>query len=437
MKDFIVEHYWQGLALIGLCTILFILAALFTSLTEESVEIASSAPVPVGSAEFKRAVEGIANASARPATGPITTFNDGTDFLADLLREFDQAERSITITNYIFREGVMAGAVLDALTRAAKRGVLVRLLLDDHGASHAPEDKLEALQAAGGAIARFRPVSFRTITRVYRRTHVRAIAVDGKTGYFGGLAFNDEWLGSGLAPGEWRDLMFKVSGPMARAVQDQFGSLWRQTDGEILAGEAFYPNGPAEQARSTSQGQAWYVPLLHAPAPDISSDLLDLIWLTIAGARDHIYLATPYLTPPDEIVQALAEAVQRGVAVEVLVPGPYTDTKLVQSATRSYYEELLDAGVKVYEYQPGRFHEKFLTADGEWSLVGSANMDNRSATLNVENVFGIEDPAFAHTLEQEFAFGKAHALERTRENFRPTIFKKLYYHLIALFAKQF
>jgi cardiolipin synthase len=276
------------------------------------------------------------------------------------------------------------------------------------------------------------------MTRLHRRTHVRAIAVDGSIGYVGGLAFQDEWLGEGLAPENWRDLMFKVRGTMASAVVDQFNSLWRQTDGEILAGEAFYPTEPAEQTSSTSEGEGpWFVPLLHAPAPDISSDLLDLIWLTIAGARDHIYLATPYLTPPDEIVQALAEAVQRGVAVEVLVPGPYTDTKLVQSATRSYYQKLLDAGVRIYEYQPGRFHAKFLTADGEWSLIGSANMDNRSATLNVENVFGLEDKAFAATLEAEFATDRARAVEVTHTTFHPSPLKQAYYRLVALFTKQF
>lgn len=425
------------LVILGAATLVFTLAALFTSFSERTLTVSSSAPIAVGSVEFRRAVEGVAG-SARPVEGEIEMFNDGSAFLEDLLNEIKGAKHSVTITNYIFHEGTMTDEVFDALRAAAERGVLVRLLLDDHGANSAPEDKIDAIEAAGGKVARFRPVSLRTLTRIHRRTHVRAIVIDGLTGYTGGLAFNDEWLGDGTSEKEWRDLMFKYDGAMARATQDQFNGLWRQTEGEILAGEDFYPSLPVGQASSTSGKQdSYFISLLHAPAPDISADLLDLVWLTLSGAQDHILLATSYLAPPPAIMDALKAAAARGVKVELLVPGPYTDTALVQSAGRTYYEDLLKAGVKIYEYQPGRFHSKFLTVDGEWSLIGSANMDNRSATLNVENIFGIEDKAFAQTLEGEFAWGKEHSEEKTLANFHPNIFKKIYYRAVALFTKQF
>lgn len=262
---------------------------------------------------------------------------------------------------------------------------------------------------------------------------MRTIVIDGTTGYIGGLAFQDEWLGDGKGAEEWRDMMFKFEGNGARAIQNQFNSLWRQTDGEILSGKVFYPDAsPSEEISPDS----YFIPLLHTPAPDVSADLLDLIWLSITGAQSYIHLATPYLTPPDEIIEALSQAVARGVEVTILVPGPYTDNKVVQSATRSYYEVLLQAGVRIYEYQPGRFHSKWLTADGHWSLIGSPNMDNRSATLNVENVFGIEDETLAMALEKEFAENVADSREILQEEWHPNIFKKIYYRIMALFTKQ-
>lgn len=433
MGEFIAEHYLKVLVIIGLLTILFILAALFTSLTEEAIEVSATEKPALDTPEFRRAVESIAG-SARPLDSGIEVFADGNLFLADLITEIEGAERSVTITNYIFHEGEMTDKVFGALRAAAERGIAVRLLLDDHGANSAPKEKIEAIEQAGGRTERFRPVSFRTLTRIHRRTHVRAIVIDGVTGYAGGLAFQDEWMGDGMGEKEWRDLMFKFGGSLARATQDHFNALWRQTDGEILTGTAFYPPLPSP---SEAKLGSYFISLLHAPAPDVSADLLDMIWLTISGAEERILLATPYLTPPEEIVLALKEAVLRGVIVEILVPGPHTDTKIIQSATRSYYEDLLEAGVKIYEYQPGRFHEKFLTADSHWSLIGSANMDNRSASLNVENVFGIEDKAFAGELEKEFAFGKEHAHQITAENFRPSLLKRAWYRTIALFTKQF
>jgi len=422
-----------GLASFALLTLLFIVMSLFTSLTEPSLNVSSTSRAKLGTLDFRTTVESLTGSTALSHNDSIEMFTDGSLFLEDLLEEIVSSTQSVTITNYIFTEGEMTNRTFDALIARAKEGVAIRLLLDAHGASKAPEDKLLELEKSGGKVARFRPVNFRTLTRIHRRTHVRAIVIDGKSGYTGGMAFQDEWLGDGVGEKEWRDAMFKYRGPLARATQNHFNALWRQTDGEILSGPKFYPRSEVSE---TGSPDLYFISLFHAPAPDVSADLLDLIWLTITGAEERILLSTPYLTPPEEILKALREAVKRGVVVEVLVPGPHTDTRLIQSATRSYYQDLLEAGVKIYEYQAGRFHEKFLVADSHWSLIGSANMDNRSASLNVENVFGIEDRDLAEKLEKEFATNKLLSLERTTENFQPNIFKKTYYRVIALFTKQ-
>jgi len=441
-----------------------VLATLFTSLTETDPDIASTVPLELGTPEFAAAVAGVTRSPGLPVDSEITLFNDGNEFLTDLLAEIAAAERSVTITNYIFEEGRMTGAIVDALTAAAGRGVEVRLLRDGNGAKHAPEDKLDALVAAGGRVETFRPLSFRSIMRFHKRNHVRAIVVDGLVGYTGGLAFDDDWLGQGMEPDQWRDAMFKYGGALARATQDQFNALWRQTDGEILTGPDFYPtagaagaahhdasarseNGAVDStlvaadssvaAPAESEPSSWFVPLFHSPVPDLSADLYDLIWLSITAARDHIYIATPYMVPDDDILDALMDAARRGVRVEVLMPGPYTDAKPIQAATRARYDELLEAGLSIFEYQPGRFHQKTLTVDGRWSLIGSANMDNRSAGLNVENVFAIEDRGLAAALEAEFALGKSLAKAITREGWDPNPLQILYHNAARVFAKQY
>lgn len=422
------------LILIGLITIFFVLATLFTSLTEKSLNITSISSVKLGTADFRNAIESITGSTARPVDSDIEIFNDGSLFLADLIKEINSAKHSVTITNYIFYKGEMTNTLFDALSAKAKEGISVRLLMDAHGSSKAPDDKIKEMKDAGVKVEMFRPTNIRTLTRIYRRSHVRAIAIDGKVGYIGGVAFQDEWAGDGTSGKMWRDLMFKFHSSLAQATQDQFNGLWRSTTGEILNGKDFYPT--LESIPLENPGP-YFVSLLHTPAPDVSADLLDIIWLTINGAQDHIYLATAYLTPPREILEALEVAVKRGVTVELAVPGPNTDSKIIQSATRSYYEKLLGAGVHIYEYQPGRFHEKFITADGHWSLIGSANMDNRSAALNVENVFGIENQKLAQNLEKEFQFNKDNSKEILKEDWHPNIFKRVYYLTTTLFVKQF
>ena len=459
------------LSAVGAVTIVLVLAHLFTSFTERDPALSSTTPLELGTPDFAAAMESITRSPRQEVEGEIAIFNDGTAFLDDLLSEIGRAQRSVTITNYIFEEGRMTGAILDALTEAAARGVEVRLLRDGNGSKHAPEDKLNALVAAGGQATAFRPFGIRSFLRFHRRSHVRAIVVDGEIGYTGGLAFDDQWLGSGSEPEQWRDVMFKFGGSLARATQDQFNALWRQTDGEILSGPDFFPTAGAPldvpsgdsagahhgaPARELSSADttaelaapgaltevdgppsSWFVGLFHSPMPDLSSDLYDMMWLSIAAARDRILVATPYMVPVDDILDALMDAARRGVRVEVLMPGPYTDAKPIQAATRARYDDLLAAGIRIYEYQPGHFHEKTLTVDGRWSMIGSANMDNRSATLNVENVFGVEDPALAAALEQEFELAEAKSIEITAESWDPNPLERAWHNLARIFAKQY
>jgi cardiolipin synthase len=368
----------------------------------------------------------------------IEILNNGDEFLSDFLNEINNAQKSVTITNYIFKKGKMMNSIFDALTLKAKEGVNVRVLLDGKGALDRPKDKVKALQDAGGKVETFRPINLRNIIRIHKRNHVRAMAIDGKIAYTGGLPFSDEWLGDGTGGKKyWRDIMFKVNGMPARSIQNMFNTLWRQTTGEILAGEDYYPTLPPTIISDEDCAKSCFTSLFHAPSPDLEKDLSQLIWLSIVGSKEHIYMETPYLLPDKNIFNALKEKARQGVDVRILVPGPYIDSKIVQIASKSYYSEALDSGIKIYEYQSAGFHSKVFTADGHWSIIGSPNLDNRSSTLNVEGILLIEDETFAKNLENEIAKDLEHTKEITKENFKERWVVETLGRISRLFSKQY
>jgi cardiolipin synthase len=440
LHTFIKDHLKMitALFIIGIIAVVLTIVVWFTPLSDTQVDVRSTVPISLNTPEFYTAVESITHSPVFPI-GPgeeVKILNNGDEFIPDLLSEIKNAKHSVTLANYIWKKGDLTNELFDALTAKAKEGVQVRLLMDATGGSKAPSDKVDALIAAGGKVAKFRPLGFKTITRTNKRTHMRAMIVDGSVGYIGGVAFDDEWLGNGMQPKEWRDIMFKFKGQGARSIQNMFNDLWRQTDGEILSGSDFYPTLPPVTV-GDSCTTSCFVSLSHSPTPDLEKNLYQFFWLSISGAKDHIYMETPYLLPNGNILEALKQKVKEGVEVDIIVPGPYVDSKIVQLASRSYYKEMLDAGIHIYEYQPAHLHSKVMTADGHWSVVGSANLDNRSSTLNVEGIMGIEDKKLARGIEEQFLLDKSRSVEVSKDTFKVQVLDRLFGRISRLFAKQY
>ncbi len=428
-----------ALIIIGILAIVLTLVAWFTPWSENQVETTSTTPLKLGTPAFFAAVESITNSPMLPLSSEgVKILNNGDELVPDLTKEIKNAKHSITITNYIFKKGDLLDPLLEAMTERAKAGVQVRVLMDGNGSMKSPKDKLKALEDAGGKVAVFRPLfSWRTILRGNKRTHVRAIAIDGKVAYTGGTALDDGWLGNGLTPEKWRDMMFKFTGLGAKGIQNIFNNLWRQTTGEILSGEDFYPREVTETKVTLPCRDKCFTTLFHAPTPDLEKNLSQLFWLSTSGAQKHIYIETPYLLPDNNMLDALSAKARSGVEVEIIVPGPYIDSKIVQAASRSYYEDALRAGIHIYEYQPAHIHSKIFTADGEWSLVGSANLDNRSETLNVEDLVAVQDKDFAQGLEKQFLLDKSRTTEITSDSYQTNKFTQLIGRISRLLAKQY
>jgi cardiolipin synthase len=432
------RHYtWWGVLFfaIGVLATASVLLTLFSPFGQRADRLYATARPPVGSPDFLAAVSGATNSPLRRG-GTAQLLSNGVRFAPALLRDLRAARRSIDFMVYIWEPGQASDSVLAVLVERARAGVQVRVALDGMGAMNAPDEGFRALRAAGGRVARFHPLRFGELTRFHKRNHRRAIVVDGEVGYTGGAAVGDKWLGDARTPDEWREDMVRVTGPPARSLQAAFAQTWSVTTGEILAGPAFYPPEP-EAAEAPGHPLSVHVGVLSSPS-DEQLPLRKVFWLSFASARRRLYVTNAYFVPDHGLLAALKERARAGVDVRVLVPGSVTDAKPVRWAGQAHYEELLAAGVRIYEYQGTMLHTKTLVADGVWSVVGSSNLDIRSMELNQENVLGIFDAGFGAQVERTFLADLGRAREvRLEEWRRRPWYKRLRERGAELFDEQF
>jgi cardiolipin synthase len=387
--------WWQlTLFVVGVIAAVSVLSALFFAVGDKPARIYTDSDVPpVESPEFSTALAAIVGAPVEQG-GAIAILNNGDEFIPALLASIDQAQRTINFSVYIWSSGEVSDRVLRALEKKQREGVSVRILLDGFGALKASDDDFEALVAAGGKVQKFRTPKFGKLTRFHRRNHRRAIVMDGQVGFTGGMAVSDVWLGHAQDTDHWRDVMFRVTGPLARSLQSAFVDAWVGSSGELLIDRRNYPL----KAPAVAAGVERFVHLASSPADDDQS-LAYFYLLPIFAARQSIYFAAPYYIPDTHLQRALVEKARAGVDVRLLLPGSHTDNWITRASAQARYQELLEAGVKIYEYQPTFLHAKFGVIDGRWSIVGSPNLNSRSRRLDEENAIGILDPAFGAQLQ--------------------------------------
>ncbi|MBV8798457.1 MAG: hypothetical protein JO208_01405 [Alphaproteobacteria bacterium] len=401
-------------AAMGVVALITIVVALFLPFGKGPQDIRPVAPVPaVNSPDFLRLVSTVLTAPIESGSEP-QILENGDGFLRAFLADVDSAKQSIDFMAYIWEDGKFSDTLLAHLTRKAKAGVQVRIALDGYGSIRAPWSKFADFEKAGGKTATFHslmPLPW-AMTRDHKRNHRRAIVIDGRIAYTGGIAVADTWLGNARNPDEWRDMMFRVDGSMAAHLQAAFAEVWELGTGEILNGEKFYPAPAAASGR-----QLRYIPFVSSPSVE-TFGMENLVLLSLGAARHSIHIVTPYFLPDRSMRELLCGKARAHVDVRVLLPNDYNDSHWVRYASQHYYDELLGCGVRIAEYQPTFIHTKLMVVDGSWSVIGSANMDNRSRKLNDEVVLGISDAAFAAKLAQVMAGDEAHAKPITLAEWR-------------------
>jgi cardiolipin synthase len=335
--------------------------------------------------------------------GTAEILQNGDRFYPAMLEAIRGAKDSINFEVYIFDSDETGRRFIDAFKERARAGVEVRLLLDWFGSIRLKRAHRRELRDAGVQLEFFRPLALRNLVRIYRRTHRRAIVIDGRIGFIGGAAVSDKWKGDARNPKEWRDSMTRVTGSLVSGIQSAFAANWVYCCGEIIAGPRFYP--PNDDG-----GSACGLSVVSSPS-DAQQPIRLLLWLSFINAQRRLWIVNSYFIPDQHLRKAVQERARAGVDVRILVPGNHTDAIPVQYAGRGYYQELLEAGVRLFEFQASMMHAKTVVVDDGWSLVGSANMDERSMEINEENLLGIAD----RHLGTSIAEGIERDLERSKE----------------------
>jgi cardiolipin synthase len=336
---------------------------------------------------------GAALAHAEPTTGNAAELLVDGDAAYDAIgRAIDAAEHHVHAEYYLVRRDATAAWFRDRLAATARRGVDVKLLLDGYGSLWVTRRWLRPLLEAGGKVAYFLPARLLLLQPMNLRNHRKIVVVDGDLAFTGGINVGDEYRGR-AAP--WRDTHLSLEGPAARQLAHVFAEDWSFATKEHVDAPDDEPGRPRGDA----------VVSVVKSGPDIDGPAREaihrLFFAAITLARSRVYVTTPYFVPDRAIVVALQTAALRGVDVRVLLPSRSNHAFVFQAA-RSFYEELLEAGVALYEYGPGMIHAKTMVVDGAVSLVGSANMDLRSFRLNFEVHTVLRDPATAARLEACF-----------------------------------
>ncbi len=346
------------------------------------------------SPDFRLAVEALTGHNAEQGNRAELLFNGDRIFPA-MLEAIRGAEKSISFETYIYWEGEIAREFSEALMERARAGVVCRVLMDAVGAAKMSPGLVAEMREAGCQVVRFRPPRPHLVSRAFNRSHRRVLVCDGRLGFTGGVGIADEWRGNAQDPEHWRDTHLRIEGPIVRALQGAFAEHWVEATGEALVGSQLLP-----ETEPLTDGVAMQVVRSGAEVGDTNMEIL--YFLAISSAEESIELTAAYFSPRPPFVKALCEAVDRGVRVQVLVPGPHMDKKVVRSAGRSVYRQLVECGVEMYEFQPTMLHAKTMVVDGCWASVGTVNFDNRSFQLNEELTACIYDEGLAGELREQY-----------------------------------
>ncbi len=377
------------------------------------VSLPEAAGAGEGSMELATLAQATSGLPASTATDVRLLVDGGAKYEA-LLEAVRGARHHVHLEYYIFAADRTGTALRDALAERARAGVAVRVLLDAVGSGACPRGFFQPLLDAGGELAWFHPMHFGRIWRrtwINLRSHRKIVVVDGRIGFTGGINVTDE-ENERLRDDAYRDLHLRVEGDAVRGLQLLFVEDWSYATGQrdfiSSVAQAMPPPAPgpiAAQVLGSGPDSPWEsIHRLHVAA--------------IHEAKQRVWLATPYFVPGEAAMMALTSAALGGLDVRVMVPRR-SDSLTVTLAARSYYDELMEAGVRVYEYGPRMLHSKALLVDESLAMVGSANFDSRSFSLNFEVAMLFRDAGIAAELARHFEVDLASAPRVRADRARP------------------
>lgn len=359
--------------------------------------------ISMAQAQENPAWQSLGTVSRRVGASPITTGNrlelyyEGNSAFARKMEAIRGAKHHIHMEYYIFHPDETGQRFVDALCAKAREGVQVRLLYDGVGARRL-FSILGDLKKAGGKCIPFLPINFfRRQLRVNLRTHRKILIVDGDVAFIGGLNIGDEYIGRVKNRKDlhlWRDTHMRIEGPTVASIQGIFGQDWHFAADEELLDPEYY-------TYEVDDGDVAMQAIGSGPDQEINS-IKEVIFAAISRARKRLWIQSPYFVPDEAIISALRLAAATGVDVRLITQSTPPDYWLPYLASRYYWPDMIQAGVRIYLYERGMIHAKVITADGEWATVGTANADIRSMALNFEVNCIIHTPYVVADLDEQF-----------------------------------
>lgn len=328
----------------------------------------------------------------------VDVLRNGDEIFGAMLDAIDGAERTVDIVTFVFWSGHVADRFAQALVGAANRGCRVRVLVDALAERKLDSGVINAITGSSCELRWFRPFTDEKIPQLNganNRTHRKILVVDGTVGFIGGVGIADEWSGNARNEHEYRDTHLRVRGPVVAGLQAGFIDNWADHNhsGFDPMSESIIDSSPAGDATCA---------VVQAAAENGSNDIWRLKITLIACAQQRIRIASAYFNPGEQLTQALVDAVDRGVSVEIMLPGTHADKRFIQITGEASYQRLLQAGVVLRTYEVSMMHAKVMTVDGTVASVGSANFNQRSLRHDDEANIVVFDPAVIAVLDRHF-----------------------------------
>lgn len=323
----------------------------------------------------------------------INILADGAETYDHMLQAIASARSYILFANYCFREGRVMHTFSRALQGAARRGVAVYILADRHGSSDIAPETVHELKQAGAHWVWFRPFSKKSPWSYNRRLHKKILVIDSKLGFLGGIGVADFWLrpNSGY-PSPWRDIHFRLTGPVVTSLAVSFEQSWRKFSQTKLA-----PRSRPQLPTGTK-----IKPITSEPTGQGMTAIGKTHLRLMSHSKHSIRIASAYFGPDQAMRRILINAARKGIKVQLLVNGPYTTHPVALAAGRHHYHDLLSAGVEIYEYQPTKLHTKMILIDKGVASIGSANLNFRSAYHDEEFNLILRDSELISALHRRF-----------------------------------
>ncbi|TVR53917.1 MAG: cardiolipin synthase B [Puniceicoccaceae bacterium] len=359
-----------------------------------------------GDPAFRRTLEHLLGGPALEGNR-ITVLRDGEEIFPAMLEAIAGARHSVTLETYEYYGDEVAGAFAEALAERAEAGMSVHVILDFIGSRKAENGFFETMTDAGVELVRYRKPSWYRSTRFNHRTHRKLLVVDGRVGFTGGANLGDSWVGDDPET-TYRDNHFIIEGPAVGRLQAAFLDNWLLSTGGLLLGEAYFPE--LDDAGNLA------LQTVNSSPREGHKHIRTLLLLAFSAAREHIRISTAFFAPDPTIMQALIEARERGVEIDIIAPGEKIGQPWVRLAAISRWGPLLKKGIRIHEYQDSRFHAKLFIVDDQWVSFGSANFDNRSFRINDETNVNVFNAEFARDMIRIFNDDLSRSSEYTLED---------------------